>query len=247
MENGDRPGGIVLRIDFDSRTSHTRDPAEVSRRRCIVFRALWRSVSSLIPPRTASGHPHGLSSTQYRVNMSEPNGTPQVNGFHKPIDATDLENNGSLKADGVSDIPPADLHNNPEYIKSITIPLNETTAFTPRKKLRVVTIGAGYSGMTLAQKLQHKYAEELNTIVDHVIYEARDTLGGTWDANTYPGVQCDVPSAIYVCFRGLDHLVQNLLVALRHSLSTQIRNGVIFILRVTKSWIISGRPSRSGI
>ena len=125
--------------------------------------------------------------------------TFQVNGYHESSHGdANLEESGSRQVNGVNEIPPAELHDNPEYIKSITIPLNETTAFTPRKKLRIVTIGAGYSGMTLAQKLQHKYGQQMDKIVEHVIYEASDSLGGTWAANTYPGVMCDVPSAIYV-------------------------------------------------
>lgn len=51
----------------------------------------------------------------------------------------------------------------------------------------------------MAHKLQYKYAEEFKDLLDWKIYEARSTVGGTWDANTYPGVRCDVPSAIY-CF-----------------------------------------------
>lgn len=69
-------------------------------------------------------------------------------------------------------------------------------AYTPRK-LRIVTIGAGYSGLTLAHKFQHQH-RDLVDIVDHTIYEARSELGGTWLVNTYPGVVCDVPSHIYI-------------------------------------------------
>jgi cation diffusion facilitator CzcD-associated flavoprotein CzcO len=69
-------------------------------------------------------------------------------------------------------------------------------AYKPRK-LRVVTIGAGYSGLTLAHKFQHQHPE-LQDYVDHTIYETRSELGGTWLVNTYPGVVCDVPSHIYV-------------------------------------------------
>ena len=69
-------------------------------------------------------------------------------------------------------------------------------AYTPRK-LRVVTIGAGFSGLLIAHKFQHQFPE-LQDIVDHTIYEARRDVGGTWLVNTYPGVQCDVPSHIYV-------------------------------------------------
>lgn len=131
--------------------------------------------------------------------MAQVNGGAQVNGFHKdgPTDQQ-MEEDVSGQANGTHDIPPAELHENPEYIKKITIPLNDTTAWTPRRRLRVVTIGAGYSGMIFAQKLQHKYKQEMDSILEHIIYEARDDVGGTWDANTYPGIMCDVPSTIYV-------------------------------------------------
>lgn len=78
-----------------------------------------------------------------------------------------------------------------------SIPLKDESAYTPTKKLRVVTIGAGYSGLTLAHKLQHQHPE-MQDLVDHTIYEARHGIGGTWLVNTYPGVVCDVPSHIYV-------------------------------------------------
>ena len=126
----------------------------------------------------------------------------QINGFHNPSElrAEDFEESGvGLGAAGMNGIPPAASHENREYVRRITIPMKETPAWRPSKKLRVVTIGAGYSGMMLAQKLQHKYADQMDQIVEHVIYEARDSVGGTWGVNTYPGVMCDVPSAIYVC------------------------------------------------
>ena len=134
------------------------------------------------------------------TNGTYVNGMP--NGHHEVHSATeqkeyDLLQSGNQKAtDG---IPPAAAYTNPEHMKNITVPLNDVPAFTPRKKLRIVTIGAGYAGMTLAQKLQHKYAEEMKNIVDHTIFESKDCVGGTWVANTYPGVMCDVPAMIYVC------------------------------------------------
>ncbi|KAJ5116541.1 hypothetical protein N7456_000889 [Penicillium angulare] len=76
-----------------------------------------------------------------------------------------------------------------------SIPLNPDHAFKPRK-LRVVTIGAGFSGLLMAHKIQHRFPE-LQEFVDHTIYEARSDVGGTWLINNYPGVQCDVPSHIY--------------------------------------------------
>lgn len=76
------------------------------------------------------------------------------------------------------------------------IPLNDQLAFTPRK-LRVITVGAGFSGLLMAHKFQHRFPE-MDSIIDHTIYEKRHEVGGTWLVNTYPGVQCDVPSHIYV-------------------------------------------------
>jgi hypothetical protein len=125
--------------------------------------------------------------------------TPVVNGF--VMENGNVTANGDHAA-GTDGIPPASAHvNDTKQMEEVTIPLNNTTAYTPRKKLRVVTIGAGYSGLTLAYKLQHQYPE-MKEIMEHTIYEARDDIGGTWLANTYPGVLCDVPSHIYVSFDG---------------------------------------------
>lgn len=74
--------------------------------------------------------------------------------------------------------------------------LKEEYAYTPRK-LKVFTIGAGFSGLLLAHKFQHRFPE-MRDIVEHKIFEARKDVGGTWLANDYPGVQCDVPAHIYV-------------------------------------------------
>jgi cation diffusion facilitator CzcD-associated flavoprotein CzcO len=57
-------------------------------------------------------------------------------------------------------------------------------AFTPRK-LRVVCIGAGFSGLTVAYKLKH---ERPLDYVDLTIYEKNHEVGGTWFENVYPGV-----------------------------------------------------------
>jgi cation diffusion facilitator CzcD-associated flavoprotein CzcO len=108
--------------------------------------------------------------------------------------------NNSAMADGVStsETPNGVLSPKIDPYASIKIPMHDVPAFTPRKKLRVVTIGAGYSGMIFAHKLQYKYEKEAAAIIDHTIYESKSDAGGTWIANSYPGVQCDVPSHIYV-------------------------------------------------
>lgn len=50
------------------------------------------------------------------------------------------------------------------------------------RKLKVITIGAGLSGIQIAYKIQ-KHCEN----VEHVIYEKNHDLGGTWLENRYPG------------------------------------------------------------
>lgn len=69
------------------------------------------------------------------------------------------------------------------------IPTNEHALYTPRK-IRVVCIGAGFSGLMLA----YKYRTELKDLncVDLTIYEKNEDIGGTWLENRYPGVACDV-------------------------------------------------------
>ncbi|KAF2088438.1 FAD/NAD(P)-binding domain-containing protein [Saccharata proteae CBS 121410] len=60
------------------------------------------------------------------------------------------------------------------------------------RKLRVLTIGAGFSGILMAYQIQ-KYC----TNVEHVVYEKNEDIGGTWFENRYPGCACDIPSHAY--------------------------------------------------
>ena len=77
--------------------------------------------------------------------------------------------------------------------------LSPDYAYTARK-LKVITIGAGFSGLLMAHKLQHRFPD-MRDIVEHKIFESLHDVGGTWLLNTYPGVQCDVPAHIYVSTR----------------------------------------------
>lgn len=80
-------------------------------------------------------------------------------------------------------------------LAEICMPLIDQPAYTPRK-LRVVTIGAGFAGLIFAHKVQHEQPD-LQEFIEHTIFEANDGIGGTWRVNKYPGVQCDVPSHLY--------------------------------------------------
>lgn len=100
--------------------------------------------------------------------------------------------------------------------------LSQEFAYTPRR-IKVITIGAGFSGLLMAHKFQHRFPE-MEDIVDHTIFEARSDIGGTWLANNYPGVQCDVPAHIYVCWPQIHSVVLDLITC-RHFLSTPTPTG----------------------
>lgn len=67
--------------------------------------------------------------------------------------------------------------------------MNNKPLHEPRR-LRVVCIGAGFSGLTLAYKVKHELKAE--SYIDLVIYEKNTDVGGTWFENKYPGAACDV-------------------------------------------------------
>ncbi len=56
---------------------------------------------------------------------------------------------------------------------------------------RIAIIGSGFSGLCLGIHLKKtgRY--------DFTIFEKADRIGGTWRDNTYPGAECDIPSALY--------------------------------------------------
>jgi cation diffusion facilitator CzcD-associated flavoprotein CzcO len=55
----------------------------------------------------------------------------------------------------------------------------------------VAIIGSGFSGLGMAIRLKQA---GLN---DFLVLERAGEVGGTWQANTYPGCACDVPSHLY--------------------------------------------------
>lgn len=61
--------------------------------------------------------------------------------------------------------------------EDVRIPLNDQYAFTPRK-LKVITIGAGFSGLLMAHKFQHRFPE-MQEYVEHTILERHSDIGGT--------------------------------------------------------------------
>lgn len=58
-------------------------------------------------------------------------------------------------------------------------------------RFETIIIGTGFAGLGLAAKLKEDGRD------DFVLLEKADSIGGTWRENTYPGAECDVPSALY--------------------------------------------------
>ncbi len=66
-----------------------------------------------------------------------------------------------------------------------------TTADPGAQHVRIVIVGSGFAGIGMSIRLKEAGIE------DFVVLERADDVGGTWQANTYPGCQCDVPSHLY--------------------------------------------------
>ena len=59
------------------------------------------------------------------------------------------------------------------------------------KNVETLIIGSGFGGLCMGAKLREAGR------TDFVILEKADAIGGTWRENTYPGAECDIPSALY--------------------------------------------------
>lgn len=73
-----------------------------------------------------------------------------------------------------------------------TFRVTEEDPVLTKRKLRIVCVGAGFGGLTLAHKIQHETKSE--DWLDLQIYEKNADIGGTWYENTYPGAACDIPA-----------------------------------------------------
>ncbi|KAK7885642.1 hypothetical protein LTR67_009993 [Exophiala xenobiotica] len=110
------------------------------------------------------------------LNGDAPNGTLAGKPSTRP---------GNLFTEKVSD----EFHCNDKT--GYKIPL-VTYGAPENRKLKVLTIGAGISGIMLAYQIEKNCQN-----IDHVIYEKNSDVGGTWLQNRYPNAACDAPSYTY--------------------------------------------------
>src|SRR6478735_8823056 len=59
------------------------------------------------------------------------------------------------------------------------------------RHFETVIIGSGFSGLLAAIRLQKRRCN------DFVLLERSSELGGTWQVNSYPGAEVDVPTSLY--------------------------------------------------
>jgi cation diffusion facilitator CzcD-associated flavoprotein CzcO len=64
-------------------------------------------------------------------------------------------------------------------------------AQSPQTARKIAIIGAGFSGLCLGIHLKKRGIDSFT------IFEKAGRVGGTWRENTYPGAECDIPSALY--------------------------------------------------
>ncbi|KAF8583198.1 FAD/NAD(P)-binding domain-containing protein [Ramaria rubella] len=72
------------------------------------------------------------------------------------------------------------------------LPALRPFAINDLRPMRVVVIGAGFSGIIAGIRIPQRLRN-----VELVIYERHSGVGGTWRANNYPGLACDLPSHCY--------------------------------------------------
>ncbi|KAJ7459066.1 FAD/NAD-binding domain-containing protein [Mycena galericulata] len=66
------------------------------------------------------------------------------------------------------------------------------SAIDAARPIRVAVVGAGYSGIIAGIRFLQRVPN-----IQLTIYEACAGIGGTWFANKYPGLACDIPSHCY--------------------------------------------------
>ena len=84
---------------------------------------------------------------------------------------------------------------NLETRESESMPSRETAqganAREDARYFETVIIGTGFSGLLAAIRLQKKHCN------DFVLLERSSELGGTWQVNSYPGAEVDIPTSLY--------------------------------------------------
>ncbi|KAM5385172.1 hypothetical protein ACJZ2D_001133 [Fusarium nematophilum] len=120
------------------------------------------------------------------LNGSDGNASPfLIPGLKFFSDPKATTRPGNLYTEKLND----DFHNDTKSGYHIPfVPIGEPG----NRRLKVITIGAGFCGIMLAYNIE-KYTPN----VEHIIYEKNPEVGGTWYQNRYPMAGCDSPTCTY--------------------------------------------------
>lgn len=141
-------------------------------------------MASAAPPISLNGEPPSQALPQRRADSSH---GPTQNGTTP---------NGTANGDAATGA----VNGKPDFIYAV--PENYHASNVMRlaehpienfRPLRVICIGAGYSGIYMGIRIP-----ELLRNVSLTVYEKNTGLGGTWWENRYPGCACDIPAHSYV-------------------------------------------------
>ena len=86
---------------------------------------------------------------------------------------------------------PSPCRQEPPVTPAAATPDFPATQTGPGEQVRFLIIGAGFSGLGAAIRLQAAGHTDL------VVLERAEDVGGTWRDNIYPGCRCDVQSNLY--------------------------------------------------
>ena len=84
----------------------------------------------------------------------------------------------------------ASVHPEAEQSASGNVSVHAGPPMRP-EHFETVIIGTGFSGLLAAIRLQKRRCN------DFVLLERNAELGGTWQANSYPGAEVDIPTSLY--------------------------------------------------
>ncbi|ORY41822.1 hypothetical protein BCR35DRAFT_356412 [Leucosporidium creatinivorum] len=70
--------------------------------------------------------------------------------------------------------------------------ITQSSAVDDKDHYGVIILGAGVSGLAANIQLKRKLG-----FTDVLCYEKSNDIGGTWNANRYPGAACDIPFSVY--------------------------------------------------
>lgn len=95
------------------------------------------------------------------------------------------------------------------------------------RPLKVVCVGAGFSGLALAHEVETGQLENVHLTV----YEKNAAVGGTWYENRYPGyVQCYLLYIIHKYFHLLTYKINKLRVSFDNHLSSCFFHPILTLL-----------------